>query len=60
MADSKSTFDSKTPATTADTPVVETVNDGDYFAEIDEAYLHTSPFTKFYRGTLLQMILFGW
>lgn len=28
--------------------------------EVDHAYLNASKFTRFFRGTLFQMIIFGW
>ncbi len=33
--------------------------DGGYFGEIDDGYLQLSWSTRFYRGVLFQMILFG-
>lgn len=33
--------------------------DAAYFAEVDDGYLRSSWTTKFYRGVLFQMILFG-
>lgn len=35
------------------------VGDGEYFAEIDQAYLTSTWFPKFFRSVLFQMILFG-
>ncbi|KAH6671961.1 membrane protein [Halenospora varia] len=35
------------------------VDDGEYFAEIDQAYLTSTWFPKFFRSVLFQMILFG-
>lgn len=31
----------------------------EYEFEVDESYLNAPKFTKFYRGVLLQMVLFG-
>lgn len=62
MADLQSTDkkDIKDPVNNVqDIPVENGDVDAAYFAEIDDAYLRSSWTTKFYRGVLFQMILFG-
>lgn len=52
--------DAKTPVDVVqDVPVEDGDADAAYFAEVDNAYLSASKTTKFYRGVLFQMILFG-
>lgn len=51
--------DSKVPAEAQDVHISGDDIDGGYFAEIDEGYLRSSWSTRFYRGVLFQMILFG-
>lgn len=57
-----------TPTTKDDNKIVDenalaqatSYNDGEIITEeIDEAYLRASKTTKFYRGVLFQMIMFG-
>ncbi|KAK1962207.1 major facilitator superfamily transporter [Colletotrichum sublineola] len=60
MATSTHTKDSnKVPDTTDVAVGTSHVYDAGPTEEIDEAYLRASKFTKFYRGVLFQMILFG-
>lgn len=35
------------------------VYDGGHVDEVDDGYVRATKFTKFYRGVLFQMILFG-
>ncbi|OWP00206.1 membrane protein [Marssonina coronariae] len=58
MADLRSR-DDKDPAAVQEAARADHNAEGEYFAPIDEAYLRSSWPTRFYRGVLLQMILFG-
>ncbi|RDW68475.1 hypothetical protein BP5796_09132 [Coleophoma crateriformis] len=59
MADSGSKDDAKGTIVAQGTTIVESIPEGQESSQIDEAYLRSSWFTKFYRGVLFQMILFG-
>ncbi|KAK1993281.1 major facilitator superfamily transporter [Colletotrichum falcatum] len=56
---SQSKDDNKITATTDVAVGSSHVYDGSPAEEIDEGYLRASKFTRFYRGVLFQMILFG-
>ncbi|EFQ30384.1 major facilitator superfamily transporter [Colletotrichum graminicola] len=60
MATSSDSKDTKRISSTSDVAAgTSNVYDGGPIEEIDDGYLRASGFTRFYRGVLFQMILFG-
>ncbi|RDW64799.1 hypothetical protein BP6252_10450 [Coleophoma cylindrospora] len=59
MADPGSKDDAKGTVVAQGTTIVESIPEEQESSQIDEAYLRSSWSTKFYRGVLFQMILFG-
>ena len=59
MATSKSQEDKNIAVEAYNVPNTNSAHKSEPVAEVDEAYMSASWFTKFYRGVLFQMILFG-
>lgn len=58
--ESEHDLDDKRPAGDGDNVyAVDNTEEHDPFEDIDQKYLVASKWTKFFRGVLLQMILFG-
>ncbi|GJC99972.1 major facilitator superfamily transporter [Colletotrichum higginsianum] len=59
MEPSKAKYDKEVHETTDHAAGTSYVYDGGLVDEVDEAYLRAPKSTRFYRGVLFQMILFG-
>lgn len=59
MADLQSKCDPKGAAAAQDFDVADYITEEEQSTQIDDAYLRSSWFPRFYRGVLFQMILFG-